>query len=129
MPPRHLFTLQGLNKWILGLGLAANLLWAFFILSGTFLGLAASSGRLATLLQLGLLLASFGGPFLIGWLLGALAADGRGPSYGLISTLSAILLAAFVLLPVGIYGVMIVLTLPLGGLNGGMYAERRNIRK
>jgi sugar phosphate permease len=77
-----------------------------------------------TFVQLALLLACFIGPFLIGWLSSALAADGRGPTYGLYGSLGSIIVLVFVALPTGLLGLMLIVASISGGLNGGLFSLR-----
>lgn len=124
----RLFNLQGLNLWLVAAGVGANLIWMFITLLVAYLGVAGGE-HMTTPVQLGLLVSSFGGPFLVGFGLSRLAGDGRGPTYGLVSSLSALALAVVVLVPTGILGVMVAFVILAGGLNGGLVGERRGSRR
>jgi hypothetical protein len=124
----RLFNLQGLNYWLVAAGVGANLIWMFLTLLVAYIGVA-SGAHMTTPVQLGVLLSAFGGPFLIGFGLSRMAGDGRGPTYGLVSSLSALALAVIVLVPTGVLGVMVAFVILAGGLNGGLVGERRQSRR
>ena len=123
----RMFNLKGLNFWMLGVGLGLNFFWALMlVIAGAFVISQSTLNR--DLIQVGMLLASFVGPFIIGWLVSKMAADLRGPSYGLIGSVGGLIPIVVVLVPQGIFGIIIALTTLLGGMNGGIFAMR-NLNK
>lgn len=119
----RLFNLKGLNFWLLGTALGFNLFWALLLV---VVGYAViSQNKLnSDLIQAGMLVASFVGPFFIGWFVSKMAGDLRGPSYGLIGSFGGLIPIVVVLVPSGIFGIIIAFTALLGGLNGGLFAMR-----
>ena len=123
---KTLIDLRGLNYWLLASGLGLNLIWTFLVLLLTLRLLIYSPGA-TTGIQLGLMIAIFAGAFLVGWLIGKWAGDNRGPTYGLLSSLSSAALILFIILPTGILGLLVAFMALAGGLNGGLISlERRN---
>ena len=119
-----LFRLKGLNFYLLGVALGLNFFWALLLVITGYLFINENQS-MVDLFQTGMLVASFLGPFWIGWIVAKIAADLHGPSYGLFGSFGGLVLIALVLIPTGIYGVLIALTTVLGGLNGGIFAIRR----
>lgn len=122
MDTRNLFNLRGLNYWILAVGVGLNFFWMGGLLLFAFFALMSENQALA---QIVALVGSFAGAFVIGWLMGKLAADGRGATYGLLGSFGSLILAIIFLVPTGIVGLMVAIVIPAGGLNGGLYSERR----
>jgi len=122
-----LLNFKGINFWILASCIGLNFIWIVLTLGLTIPLLSRS--ELANLVQAGIIACSFIGPFLIGWLGGRMAADGRGPTYGAVGSLGAILPVVFVLIPSGIFGFMVLMVLFLGGVNGGLLSlsSRKNL--
>jgi hypothetical protein len=132
MEIRRLFNFRGLNVWVAGAAIGLNLfgsiitwLFGFIITSGS---VNVDSTSTSTLFQVGTLLVHFLGPFLIGWLAGAMAADGRGPPYGLLGSFGAVIPVIVVILPsgpTGLFGLILIFTSLMGGFNGGLFSLRR----
>jgi len=120
---KYLLSVRGLNYWLLASGAGLSLIWAFVILMISYRLLSSSAQ--ATFVQLGLMTGIFIGNFLIGWLIGKWAADGRGPTYGLYSSLGSVFLVLFVVLPAGMLGWLVAIMALAGGLNGGLATVRR----
>jgi hypothetical protein len=121
----RLFNIKGLNTWYLASAIGLNLLWTLLmslVLSTIFLKQANAS---IAAFQLSIMIGSFLGPFLVGWVVGKLAADGRGPTYGVYGSLGSIVILAIVALPTGLLGLMLMIAAFSGGLNGGLFSLRR----
>lgn len=79
-------------------------------------------------LPLVMLVACFVLPFFCAWLIATMAADGLGPNYGIYGSLGAAVPLLLVVGSAGIFGLLLVFTTLLGGLNGGLWALRRQGR-
>ena len=124
MNAKQLFTLKGINYWYLASAVALNLFWTLgFGLLVTNLFLQQMQANSETF-QLILLAASFIGPFLIAWLIGRMAGDGRGPTYGIYGSFGRAVVLGVVALPSGLVGLMLIVAAIAGGLNGGMLSLR-----
>jgi len=123
----RLLNLKGINFWLLGAALGLNLFWALLIVIFGFVVVSQNQFN-GDFVQVGMLIASFLGPFMIGWVVAKMAADMRGPSYGLIGSFGGLVPIIAVLVPAGVFGIIIALTTLLGGLNGGLFAMR-NLNK
>ncbi len=125
MNARWLFNLKGINYWYLASAIVLNLFWTLGI--GLVLTILVQEQALGDSgnFQLILLIVSFIGPFLIGLLIGRMAADGRGPTYGLYGSFGSVGVLLSVALPSGIVGLMLIVVAIAGGLNGGMASIRR----
>lgn len=124
MSARWLFNLKGINLWYLASAIALNLFWtlgAGLVISAQF---AEQSQSDPGNFQLILLIVSFIGPFLIGFLIGRMAADGRGPTYGLFGSFGSVGVLLAAALPSGVVGLMMIVAAIAGGLNGGMTSVR-----
>jgi len=120
-----LFNLKDINFWYLASVVALNVIWTLgFGLAVSYL-LIEQAGTNTGTFQLILLAASFIGPFLIGWLVGRMAADGRGPTYGFYGSLGSVGVLLVVALPSGLIGIMLIVAAIAGGLNGGMLSIPR----
>lgn len=122
---RNLFHFKGINYMLLVVALGLNFLWAFFLVMVGFVMISQNQLK-GEFIQVAMLIASFLGPFGIGWLVAKIAADLRGPSYGLVGSFGGLVPIVLVLIPAGIFGFLIALTTVLGGLNGGIFAMRRS---
>jgi hypothetical protein len=126
---KSLFKTRGLNWWLIGVSIGWSVIWAFVSLLVAFLVLRAEPDAAGTT-QIGLMLSAFVGSLLSGWFTGWLAADGRGPTYGLVSGLVSAVLFGIALVPiVGILGLLVAVVSLAGGLNGGLLSLRRPPRK
>jgi len=121
---KALFNLHGINFWWLASGVGLNLGWAAIVLLFVFRVLSAGIDTVENM-QLVMMVAFFLGPLLIGWLIGRWADDGRGPTYGLISSFGGLLLILYAVLPSGPLGLLVALVALAGGLNGGLLSQRR----
>ena len=124
---KQIFDLRGTNLWLIGASLGWNAIWTFVTLFVAYRALGGSESAVS-IVQLGLMLSEFVGPFLSGWLTGRLAADGRGPTYGVVGSLSSVVLILIVLLPSGILGLLVAVVALAGGLNGGLLSQGRRAR-
>jgi len=124
MKAKWLFNLKGINYWYLASAIVLNLFWTLG--AGLVLTMLIQEQVLSDSgnVQLILLVVSFIGPFLIGWLIGRMAADGRGPTYGLFGSFGSVGVLLSVALPSGIVGLMLIVVAIAGGLNGGMASIR-----
>jgi hypothetical protein len=121
---KALFDIRGINYWLLGSGIGLNLIWTFMTLMISY-GLLNGNPRAVSTVQIGMMLSILAGNFVVGWLMGRMADDNRGPTYGLISSLGSLILIIFVVLPTGIVGLMVAVMAIAGGLNGGLFSLRR----
>jgi hypothetical protein len=121
---KRLLRLKGLNLWILGSSLGLNLLVSLGVL--TLALYLVNQSSLANLLSgAAIILSLFVGCFLSAWLMGAMAGDGRGPTYGIYGGFFAAVLAWVILAPGGMVAVLAGLAAIAGGFNGGVWAEVR----
>lgn len=122
---KWLLNLKGVNYWYLASAVALNLFWTMGVglaVTAFFLGQAQRDPGTT---QLILLAASFIGPLVIGWMIGQMAADGRGPTYGFYGSFGSVGVLLATALSGGIVGLMMIVAAVAGGLNGGMAAIRR----
>jgi hypothetical protein len=125
MSLKRLLNLKGINLWYLASAVALNLFWTISMaLIISMLFLKQYQGGASTV-QLLLMVATFLGPFLIGWIVGAMAADGRGPTYGVYGSLGSIVVLVIVALPTGLLGIMLIVAAFSGGFNGGLFSIRQ----
>jgi hypothetical protein len=125
MNAKYLFNLTGINFWYLASAIALNLFWTLGIGLAVSVLIMQQVQSSAGILQLLLLAASFIGPFLIGFVIGRLAGDGRGPTYGLYGSLGSVGVLLVAALPAGLIGLMMIVAAVAGGLNGGLASIRR----
>jgi mannitol-specific phosphotransferase system IIBC component len=123
-----IFNIRGTDYRILAMGVAANLLWSFFVLVIGFLYLLEASEGDGEMAYVGLMIAEFIGPFLIGWFCGWLAFDDRGATYGVIGAVGSVLLILLTLLASGWIAIMLAITALAGGFNGGAISRYRGKR-
>jgi hypothetical protein len=128
MNRKSLFNIRGTNTWILALSIIANILWSFFVLMMAFYILDVGGG-LPDRVQIGLMLAEFFGPFLIGGFCGWLAFDDLGPTYGVIGGLGSVLMIIVTLGASGGIAVLLSIVALAGGFNGGALSRYRGKRK
>src|SRR5262245_47238435 len=121
---KSLLNLGGLNYWLLASGIGLNLIFTFLIIFFSF-GSLLGNPQAPERIQLGLMAAVFFSTFLTGWLIGRMADDNRGPTYGLISSLGSVGLIAPLLLPAGILGILLTIVALAGGINGGVMSLPR----
>lgn len=116
--------LKGINIWYLVMAVMLNGFW--ILLSTWFVSLlslpAAEDG--GGMSQAAMLLAAFMGPLTIAWVVSAVAADGRGPTYGIYGSLGSVAILALSALSAGGFGVMLIIAALAGGLNGGLLSMR-----
>ncbi|UCC61517.1 MAG: hypothetical protein JSV36_11975 [Anaerolineae bacterium] len=124
---KQIFDLRGTNLWLIGASVGWNVIWTFVTLFVAYRALGGDESAVSVV-QLALMLSEFAGPFLCGWLTGRLAADGRGPTYGVVGSLSSVVLILIVLLPSGILGFLVAVVALAGGLNGGLLSQSRRAR-
>ncbi len=119
---RRLLNLKGIHVWYLASGIALNVFWTLLVgllISMLFLNQVETD---AGMVQVVLIIASFLGPFVIGWIIGKMAGDRRGPTYGVYGSLGSAAILLFTALPTGLVGVMLVIAAVAGGLNGGLFS-------
>ena len=117
---RRLFDLNDINYWLLVSGFALDAVLTFIILILLLQFLAASGGTLG-FIQMGLMVAIFLGNFATAWIVGKMASDLRGPTYGLISSMSSAAIILVVMIPAGgIFGFLAAIVALAGGFNGGI---------
>ena len=126
---KSLFNIRGTNYWIVAMGVAANLLWSFFVMVYAFIQLLEAGGEDAGQAYILLLIAEFLGPFVIGWFCGWLAYDDRGPAYGVVGALGSVLIILITLLASGWIAILLSLVALAGGFNGGALSRYRGRRK
>ncbi len=125
---RQLFDLKGVNLWLIGAGIGWNVFWTFGALVLAYISLRDLRVD-QDAVQVGLMIGGFVGPLLSGWLLGRMAADERGPTYGIIGSLGSVFILLFILLPTGgVLGVMVALVAVAGGLCGGLLSQHQRPR-
>lgn len=123
---KSLFNLSGLNFWLLGSGIGLTLIWTFITLMISFNILSQNNEEAISIVQVGMMLSILAGNFVIGYMMGRMADDNRGPSYGLISSLGSLILIILVVIPTGVLGLMVAAMAIAGGLNGGLFSLRRH---
>jgi hypothetical protein len=122
MNGNRLLTLKGINYWYLAAAIGINVLWSLslaLVVSILFLKQVQAG---AAMVQILLIVAAFAGPFLVGWLTGRMAGDGRGPSYGVYGSLGSVMILLLLALPTGLLGIMMIMVSIAGGLNGGLFS-------
>src|SRR5262245_52083008 len=97
---KSLLNLSGLNYWLLASGLGLSLIFTFLALFCSFYGLTTNPQAVEGA-QLILMVVIFLSNFVTGWLVGKMADDNRGPTYGLISSLGSVGLLVTIVLPAG----------------------------
>jgi hypothetical protein len=121
---RDIFNMKGINLWHIANSVGWNILWTGGSLLFTFYFLGNSPDAFL-ILQIGLMISVFVGSFTAGLVIGRLAADRRGLTYGVIGSLGSVILALFIVLPSGgILGLMLAVIALAGGLNGGTMSLR-----
>lgn len=118
-----LLDLKGINFLFLAAAMFLNLFWSFGAAS-LVAYLAGAQQAPVDLIQAGIVLLTFLGPFLIGWMIGRMSNDGRGPTYGVYGSVGSVLILVFTALPSGILGMILIVVALAGGLNGGLMALR-----
>lgn len=126
---KRIMNLKGINFWYLASGIALNLFWTMVIamlFSALFLKQApgGEGGLMAVLLMLLIFL----GPFIIGWIVGNMAADLHGPTYGVYGSLGSAIVLLIAALPTGFTGIMLIIAAIAGGLNGGLLSLRGRLK-
>jgi len=124
---KSLFDIRGTNGWIIALSVAANLVWSFFAMVGALYLL--DTGGDTGLVQAGLLLVEFIGPFLIALYCGWTAFDDRGPTYGIVGALGSVFIILITLLASGGIAILLSVAVLAGGFNGGALTRYRGRRK
>jgi hypothetical protein len=120
---KRLTNIKGLNIWLLASGIGINLFIALALFLLNFLLIDNAQITSNELLPLGLMLASFIGPFLVALLITNMAGDGRGPTYGFYGAFGAAVPMVVIVMAAGIIGILMMAVALLGGINGGMVAE------
>lgn len=125
---KSLLDIRGLNIWLLASGIGLNLIWTYLVLLFVY-GALSQNPAGAAWLQAAMLLAIFSGAFAIAWLIGRLADDNRGPTYGLWSSAGSLILIFALLVPVGgLLGLFAATVAVAGGLNGGLVSLKTRPR-
>ena len=120
--------IRAANGWILVTSVAANLVWTLFslMIGYYFLG---DGDQDVLLLQVAILLSSFIGPFVIGWICGWLAFDDRGPTYGVFGALGSVVIILATFLAIGGVAILLSISALAGGFNGGLLSVYRIKKK
>ncbi len=128
MNMRSLLDIRAANGWILVTSVAANLVWTLFslMIGYYFLG---DGDQDVLLLQVAILLSSFIGPFVIGWICGWLAFDDRGPTYGVFGALGSVVIILATFLAIGGVAILLSISALAGGFNGGTLSVYRIKKK
>jgi hypothetical protein len=121
---KSLVNLSGLNYWLIASGIGLNLIFTYLAIFLSFYGLNVEPQAVEGT-QLILMAVTFLSNLLTGWLIGWMADDNRGPSYGLMSSLGSVGLIVTVILPTGILGILLAVVALAGGINGGILSLRR----
>jgi len=124
---KSLVNLSGLNYWLIASGIGLNLIFTYLAILFTFAGLNVGPQAVEGT-QLILMALIFLSNLLTGWLIGWMADDNRGPTYGLLSSLSSVGLIVTIILPAGILGILLAVVALAGGINGGVLSMRRQKR-
>lgn len=127
---KHLFGLKDINYWFLASAIALNVFWT--LLLTVFFSLLFLKGLQGgeMLLQALMIAVSFLGPFMIGWIIGNMAADGRGPTYGVYGSFGSTAVLLIIAVPTaGLLGMMMIVVSVAGGFNGGMASIRGKMRE
>ena len=124
---KSLVNLSGLNYWLIASGIGLNLIFTYLAILLTFAGLNVGPQAVEGT-QLILMALIFLSNLLTGWLIGWMADDNRGPTYGLLSSLSSVGLIVTIILPAGILGILLAVVALAGGINGGVLSMRRQKR-
>ena len=127
---KQLMRLKDLNMWFLASAIALNVFWT--LLLTVFVSILFLRGVQGgdMIMQALLIAATFIGPFLIGWVIGSMAADGRGPTYGVYGSIGSMMILLLVAVPAtGLLGVMMLVVAFAGGFNGGMFSVRGKLRE
>ena len=122
---KRLMETKGLSFWLLGSGIGLNLIYQLILLVVVNFGLVTTNpAGGADLLQVFVLLACLVGPFLIGWVITAMAGDGRGPTYGIYGSFGGAVPLVFAFVSTrSIFVLLLVVVTLAGGLNGGAFGE------
>jgi hypothetical protein len=121
---KRLMNTKGLGMWLLASAIGLNLIFQIVLLFVTGGIGAASAATGSDLLQVFVLLASLLGPFLIAWIITAMAGDGRGPTYGVYGSFGAAMPLVFAFFYTrSIFIVLMIVVVLAGGLNGGIFGE------
>ena len=117
---KGLFNMRDLNYWLLASGIGLSAVWTIITLIVLLQFLVEDLSTIGTV-QLILMTSIFIGNFITGWITGKLAADLRGPTYGVVSSLASVVICVFVLIPAGgIFGLLTAVVAVAGGFNGGL---------
>ena len=126
---QKMFQLRGLNYWIISSAFGWNLLAGLGLLILGFQVLRLEQGGFE-IIQILLIIGAFCIAALGGYFAGKIAADGRGPAYGVYGSLGSVAVFLYVLLSSGgILGIMVAASAVFGGLNGGLFSVRKPKRK
>jgi len=120
---KRLTNIKGLNIWLLASGIGLNLFFALALLLLNFVIFNSVLVNSNELLSLGLMVASFIGPFLVAMLIANMAGDGRGPTYGFYGAFGAAAPMIAIVMAAGTVGILMMAVALLGGINGGLVAE------
>jgi hypothetical protein len=122
---KRLMNTKGLGMWLLASAIGLNLIYQIVLLFVINVGVVNSSATAgADMLQVFVLLASLIGPFVIAWIISGMAADGRGPTYGVYGSFGAALPLVFAFLYTRAILILLMIVIVLaGGLNGGIFGE------
>ncbi len=121
---KKLINPKGTNIWVLASVLGWNVLWALLTLFITYT-LLSGEEQILTIHQTGMMFSFFFGAFAGSWVGGKVAADNRGPTYGVIGSLGGVVPVVSALVPAGgMFGILAAIVTIAGGLNGGILSVR-----
>ena len=126
---QKMFQLRGLNYWLIGSAFGWNMLASLGLLILGFQVLRLEQGGFE-IIQIILIIGAFCVAALAGYFAGKIAADGRGPAYGVYGSLGGVAVFLYVLLSSGGFlGIIVSASAVFGGLNGGLFSVRKSKRK
>lgn len=129
MDLRRLFNLNDINYWLLISGFALDAILTVVLLILLLQFLASRISTVSTM-QLGLMIGLFIINFATAWVIGKMADDLKGPTYGLIGSIASAIIVVFVTVPAGgVFGLLAAISALAGGFNGGVATLPRGPRR
>lgn len=117
--------LKGINFLFLAAAMFLNLFWTLTVASMVAYLAAQNPEGGRDVVQVIVFVFTFLGPLLIAWMVGRLAGDNRGPTYGVYGSVGSVMVLFLTALPTGLIGVMLIIAAVAGGLNGGLLSLSR----
>ena len=123
---KELFNLKEVNYWLLASAFALNGILTFMLFIG-LLQFLVNSTTTVSFIQLVVMGGLFIVNFATAWIVAKMAGDMRGPTYGVVGSMSSIALTLFVLVPTGgVFGLLAAVVAAAGGFNGGLLSLPRH---